>query len=60
MEFNYIVNPKSGKRVSIYSATVKKILHNYIKYLTLGGNIKKRKSKNKQQIKKKFLQIIER
>ena len=52
MEFNYIVNPESGKKVSIYNATGKKVLQNYVKYLTkLGGN-KKRNSKKRNSKKR--------
>ena len=55
MEFNYITNPETGKSVSIYGKTGKKVLGNYVKYLQkLGG--KKRKSKkrrNKRKSKKK-------
>ena len=46
MEFNYIVNPNSGKKSSIYSKTGKKILFNYVKYLDkFGGNKRKYKKK---------------
>jgi hypothetical protein len=33
MEFNYIYNPETGRKVSIYGKTGKKILENYVKYL---------------------------
>ena len=33
MDFNYIYNPETGKKVSIYSKTGKKVLNNYVKYL---------------------------
>jgi len=36
MEFNYIINPESGKRVSINAKTGKKILNKYLQ--KLGGN----------------------
>ena len=32
-EFNYIYNPETGKNVSIYGKTGKKVLKNYVKYL---------------------------
>ena len=56
MEFNYIMNPKSGKRVYIYSSTGKKILRNYVKYLTLGGG--KKTTRKKALKKQSFLDLI--
>ena len=49
MEFNYIVNPESGKKVSIYNRTGKKVLRNYIKYFEKVGG----KKKSKKNIKNK-------
>jgi hypothetical protein len=45
MKFNYIVNPKSGKNISIYSKTGKKVLGNYVKYLQAYNNKKSIKKK---------------
>ena len=36
MLFNYIVNPESGRRVSIYGKTGKRVLGNYLYYLRGG------------------------
>jgi hypothetical protein len=33
VEFNFINNPETGKKVSIYGKTGKKVLNNYVKYL---------------------------
>ena len=52
MNFNYIVNPESGKRVSIYGKTGKKVLQNYVKYLEKNGGNRKKKSKKKLRQKK--------
>lgn len=57
MEFNYIINPESGKRVSIYGTTGKKVLGNYVKYLQkIGGQIKKSKKNKKNRKKRKSKQ----
>ena len=45
MEFKYIIHPKSGAKISIYSKNGTKILHNYVKYLKKAGGIKKKKKK---------------
>ena len=38
MEFNNIINPETGKKVSIYGKTGKQVLYNYVTYLEkLGG-----------------------
>jgi hypothetical protein len=53
MKFNYIVNPKSGKNISIYSKTGKKVLGNYVKYLQAYNNKKSIKKNKKRKSKKK-------
>ena len=52
MEFNYIVNPESGKNVSIYSKTGKKVLRNYVKYLEKLGGKRNKSRRNKKKPKK--------
>ena len=36
--FNFIVNPNSGRKVSIYGPTGQKVLNNYLQYLKYGGS----------------------
>ena len=62
MKFNYIINPQTGKSVSIYSITGKKVLYNYVKYLQKGAKrrkskkkIKSKKNGKKQRLKKKYI-----
>ena len=37
MNYNEIINPKTGRRVSIYGKTGKKIIKNYVKAYQMGG-----------------------
>jgi len=38
MEFNFIINPKTNKKVSIFGPTGKKVLNHYINYLQAGSS----------------------
>ena len=51
--YKSITNPKTGKKVSIYGVTGKKVLGNYVKYLQKLGGKKNLKKKKRKSIKKK-------
>ena len=54
---NFITNPKTGRKVSIYGKTGKKVLQNYAKQLSSGGAKSKKlllTEKNIVKILKKF------
>ena len=54
MEFNFIINPETSKKVSIHSLLGKKVLGNYLNYLSelKGGKTHKKKSVKKSPKKK--------
>ena len=55
MLFNFIVNPESGRKVSIYGKTGKRVLTNYLKYLKkVGGKKNHRKRRYKKYGGTKF------
>ena len=45
MEFNYIINPKTGRKISIYGGIGKNVLKNYITFLRGGRRIESQKKR---------------